>query len=83
MKNLIFAASAALTFIIFASGYAVQFLITIAAMSLDLPGPYADSPVAWVWFVVSLLFLFGVSLVFCRVFARRVEKKLLARTTFE
>ena len=82
MRNLIVIASLALTVIMFGIGYAVDFLVTVIAMSLELPGPYADSPIAWVWFAVSLVCVFGVSILFCRWLARRIERKLLLRNTF-
>ena len=83
MNRLIMTASIAMTVIVFASGHAVTFLVTVVGMSLDLPGPLAESPMAWVWFVLSLLILFCVSLVFCRWFAWRIEMKILAESTFE
>ena len=83
MKRIILVAAIALTAILYAMGYAVEFVITALAMSLDLPGPYSDSPVVWVWFAVSLVTVFGVSLGFCRWFARRIEKKVVSESTFE
>ena len=29
-------------------------------MNLDLPGPYSESPIAWVWFGLSLATFFGI-----------------------
>ena len=83
MNKLIMIASMALTVIMFASGHTVSLLVTVVGMSLNLPGPLAESPMAWVWLVISLLILFGVSLLFCRWFARKVEKKIVAESTFE
>ena len=83
MRNLIIVATLAMTAIMFAMGYAVSFVVTAIAMSLDLPGPYAASPIAWVWFGLSLLMLFGVSFAFCQWFARKVEKRILTESTFE
>ncbi len=77
------AAATVLTVIIFAMGYVVEFLITVLAMSLDLPGPYAESPITWVWFGISILLVFAVSLLFCRWFARTVEKRVRVERTFE
>lgn len=83
MKKLVLVASFILTVIMFASGYAVQYLITIIAMTFDLPGPLIESFMSWPWFVFSLLFLFGVSYLFCRWFGRRVERRTAAATTFD
>lgn len=82
MRKLIVIASLALTVIMFGMGYAASFLITVIAMSFNLPGPYADSPIAWVWFALSLLIVFGVSFLFCRWLARRIERKIFLRNTF-
>jgi bacteriorhodopsin len=83
VRTLTIVASALLTAIMFASGYAVQFLVTVIAMAFDLPGPLIDSPYSWVWFGFSVLFLFAVSFLFCRWFARRIEKRTIFTRTFE
>lgn len=82
MRSLIVKASAMLTLGILVMGYAIEFLFTVTSMTLNLPGPYADSPAAWVWFGMSLLIFFAASFAFCRWFAGRVAKKSLADRTF-
>ena len=83
MNRTVLAAAAVLTVILYVVGYAVQFAITFLAMTFDLPGPYSDSPMAWIWGALGLAAAFGMSLGFCRWFARRIEKKLLSERTFE
>jgi hypothetical protein len=69
--------------LIYGTGYGLEFLITVLAMSFDLPGPYSDSPVVWAWFALGVLAVFSISFGFCRWFARRIEKNLLLGATFE
>ena len=76
MKRLVLVSASILTVLIFASGYAISFLVTVLAMSLDLPGPYADHPVAWLWFVLSIAILFGMSWLFCKWLVRRAERRV-------
>ena len=71
-----------LTLGILALGYVIEFSFTIISMNLNLPGPYANSPVAWVWFGMGMLTIFAASFAFCRWFAARVAKKSLADRTF-
>ncbi len=75
MNRLVLVAALILTAIMFASGHAVQFLVTIIGMTFDLPGPLIDSYMSWIWFAFSMLFLFVVSYLFCRWFGHRVEKR--------
>ena len=82
MKSLLAKASATLTLGILAIGYAIEFLFTVISMKLNLPGPYTNSPIAWVWFGMSVLIIFAASLAFCRWFAARVAQKSLADRTF-
>jgi hypothetical protein len=83
VKRLTIVAAIALMVILYVTGYALEVGITLFAMELDLPGPYSDSPVAWVWFGLSMLTFFGVLLGFCHWFARRIEKMVATKGTFE
>ena len=83
MRRLILVSTIALMVILYATGYALELGITLLAMNLDLPGPYSESPVAWLWFGVSILTFFGVSLGFCHWFARRIKKLVITESTFE
>lgn len=83
MKRLVLVAAGILTAVIFASGYLVSFVTTILAMSFDLPGPYADDPVAWVWFALSIAIIFAISFAFCRWLVGRVERRLKDAATFQ
>jgi membrane protein implicated in regulation of membrane protease activity len=75
VTRLIAITSLILTAILFASGYVVVFVTSMIAIWFDLPGPYSDKPIAWLWLVLNVLMLFIISFVFCRWFARRVEKR--------
>jgi len=79
---MVLAAAALLTVILYVVGYAVQFAITFLALSFDLPGPYSDTPMVWVWFAFGLSAAFGMSFGFCRWFARRIEKQVLSDRTW-
>lgn len=83
MKRLILVATIALMVILYVTGYALEVGITVLAMSLDLPGPYSESPVAWLWFGMSMLTFFGVLLGFCHWFARRIKRMVITESTFE
>jgi len=83
VKRLILVAAATLTVVIFASGYLISFVTTILAMWLDLPGPYADDPVAWLWFALSIAILFAISFAFCRWLVGRVERRFKDAATFQ
>lgn len=76
-------AASVLTLVMFASGYLVSFVVNVLAALFKVPGPYSESPVAWVWFVLSLLILFGMSMAFCVWFARIIEKKTRVESTFQ
>ncbi len=82
MKRLVLLATAFLTVIIFASGHLLSFVTTVLAVWLDLPGPYADDPTAWVWFVVNVVILFAISFAFCRWLVRQVERRVIEADTF-
>lgn len=83
MKRILLIATLVLTVVMFAVGHAVSYLVTIVALSLDLPGPYSTSPIAWIWFVLSAIFLFCVSFIFCRWIASKIEKLTKAKNTIE
>ena len=82
MKRLTLVATIALMVILYVTGYALEIGITLLAMNLDLPGPYSESPIAWVWFGLSLATFFGILFGFCHWFARRVQKKVITESTF-
>ncbi len=82
MSKLIVIASILLTSIMVAMGYVVTFVTSMFAIALKLPGPYADAPIAWVWFGFHIVLLFGVSFWFCRWLARRIEKRNYVGDTF-
>ena len=83
MKRVVWVGTFVLTIIIFVTGYAVEFLITVLAMALDISGPYSDDPVAWLWFGVSMPAVVAISFLFSSWFARRAEKKIRVERTFE
>jgi hypothetical protein len=83
MKTLVVVASLMLTVIMFAVGHIVGFMSSFLAITFNLPGPYSESPEAWIWFVLSLLVLFGVSYAFCGWLTRNVQKKLSVSKIFE
>ena len=83
MRKLIVIWSIILTITMVASGYAAQFLTTVLAMSLNLPGPLSESPIAWLWFAVSVALLLTISFAFCWAFARQLEKRLGMGKSFE
>ena len=82
MRGLVLVSASILTVLFFASGYAISFLVTVLAMALDLPGPYADHPVAWLWFGLSIAVLFGISWLFCRWLVRRAERRFADTEAF-
>ena len=83
MRRTIILASLILTAIMFASGYVIVYTTSFLAMALELPGPYSQNPIAWLWVALSVLMLFVASLAFCRWLARRVERQSLTSRTFE
>ncbi len=83
MKRVVWVGTFVLAVTIFAAGYAIEFLTTVLAMAFDLPGPYADDPVAWLWLGVSTLAVVAISFLFCSRFAGHVEKKIRDESTFE
>ncbi|MDZ4308693.1 hypothetical protein [Allopontixanthobacter sp.] len=83
MTRLVLIGTLVLSVILFGIGYAIEFIVTIFAMAFDLPGPYSDDPVAWVWFGVSLILVLIISFLFCRWFAKSIEKKFEAESTFK
>ena len=83
MRGIIWIGSMLLAVILFGIGHAIAFLTTMLAMAFDLPGPYADDPTAWLWFAISVVVVLAVSVIFCRWFARRVERQVRTESTFE
>ena len=83
MRRSILLGTAVLAVILFAIGHAISFLVTVLAMTFDLPGPYSDDPIAWIWFGLSLLIVVVVSFLFCRWFARRIDKSKASKAGVE
>lgn len=83
MKKLLVISTLALTLILYGIGYAVSFAITVLAMTFDLPGPYSDDPIVWLWFGLSLLSLLAVAFLFCRWLINRARQEARKEATFE
>jgi 4-hydroxybenzoate polyprenyltransferase len=81
--RLIALASLILTAVMFASGYIVVFVTSMLAIWSNLPGPYSSKPIAWLWLVLNVLMLFIISFVFCRWFARKIDKRNDSTGTFK
>lgn len=76
MRKLLIVASLILTIVMFLISYVVIFVTSAIAVGFKLPGPYADAPIAWLWFGLHITMMFGVSFLLCRWFAHRISKQV-------
>ena len=83
MNGVLVRAVLMLTVIMFASGYVVTFVTSMFAIALNLPGPYSQEKVAWLWLALHVVMLFGTSFLFCRWLARKVERSTVSDRTMD
>ena len=82
MKRQILFASLVLSILMFAMGHVVVFMTSMISIALDVPGPYTKEPIAWLWLALHISILFGVSWLFCRWLAKRIERNNAIEKTF-